>query len=95
MSNILYAVRQYRPNYCEGFINGIAHNMKYDEITSAPWFDNFKYEGFVEFIVERYTDDELIISALYKDGKRWVAGFACKENNKLAKDWRYLTCRTE
>ena len=84
-----YLVRQYRPNYFEGFKDSVVSGIEYDDITSVPWCDNFKRNGFVKFYISPYTDDELIFGAEYEDGTSWVAGFATKEDSKMAKDWRY------
>jgi hypothetical protein len=84
-----YLVRQYRPNFFSGFEDAVATGLAYDEITSAPWFENFRRNGFTEFKIEPYTDDELIVVAHYADGKFYVAGFATKEGSKMARDWRY------
>lgn len=86
-----YHVRQYRPAFFEGFENGVAHNIKFDALTSPPWFRWFEHEWFDRWLIEPYGNPspELIISAIYKSGERWVAGFACDVNNPFAKDWRY------
>ena len=88
----LYHVRQYRPNYFTGFINDVVYNKTYDQITEAPWFDNFKHGhdgGFEKFVIEPYGGEEFIISAYYKNGVHWVVGFAVKADSKFASDWRY------
>jgi hypothetical protein len=95
----LYHVRQYRPSFCSGFENAVVHDASYEKITEAPWFRNFQHEhdgGFEKFEIEPYGD-ELIISAIYKNGKHWVAGFAIKTDSKaeapdgglLVDNWRY------
>ena len=88
MSN-LYHVRQYRPNFFSGFDNAVIHNVTKDEILSAPWFRNFEHEGFAQFTVELYGNGELIISAKYKNGESWVAGFAVSTDSEMANNWRY------
>ena len=92
-----YLVRQYRPNYFSGFDNDVVRGVEYDDITKAPWMENFKHKGFTEFKVEPYSGDELIISAHYENGEHWVAAFALPEdsnemsnNGDLLRDnWRY------
>lgn len=96
----LYAVRQYRPGYCTGFENSAVKNIKYEDITKQEWFKNFEHEydgGFDKFVIAAYSGDELIISAYYKNGKHWVAGFALPMSSKekapdgrlLIDNWRY------
>lgn len=93
-----YLVRQYRPAYFSGFETEVARGVEYDKITEQSWFSNFKRAGFKKFTIEPYArGDELIISALYANGKSWVAGFALPEesemmsnNGDLMRDnWRY------
>ena len=91
-----YLVRQYRPNYFSGFINEVYRDIPYDEITKVPFCENFKHHGFKEFTIEAYGP-ELIISAHYDDGKRWVVAFAlpmdsdamATEGGLLRDNWRY------
>lgn len=98
MSDIKYLVRQYRPNYFSGFETQVVSGLSYDEITSAPFCENFKHGDFKCFTVSPYADgDELIIEAHYKNGAHWVAGFALPENSemmsnngdKMRDNWRY------
>jgi len=70
MSVPKYLVRQYRPNHFSGFDNDVVKGVEYDDITKAPWMENFKHSGFTEFKVEPYSGDELIISAYYENGDR-------------------------
>lgn len=92
-----YLVRQYRPAYFSGFDTEVVKGVPYDEITKAPWFENFKHNGFTEFKIEPYHEDELIVSAHYANGEHWVAAFALPEsssmmsnNGDLMRDnWRY------
>ena len=95
-----YAIRQYRPGFCSGFENQAVHNIEYDQILEQSWFNNFKHNydgGFDKFVIEPYSGDELIISAKYKNGKSWVAGFALPMDAKekapdgglLIDNWRY------
>ena len=91
-----YLVRQYRPNYFSGFENAVCRDVTYEGITQVPWCDNFKHDGFKEFKIESYGN-ELIISAYYEDGERWVVGFALPmgseamalEGGLLRDNWRY------
>lgn len=72
-------------------------DVSYEDITKAPWFENFRHEGFKEFTITPYYGDELIISAHYEDGKHYVAGFALPNNSEdmsnngdlLRDNWRY------
>jgi hypothetical protein len=93
----LYHVRQYHPSYCD-FEDAVAHNIAYDKILECSWFRNFEHNGgFEKFVIEPYARDELIISACYKNGKHWVAGFAIPITSKamspngdlMVNNWRY------
>jgi hypothetical protein len=94
---VKYLVRQYAPNYCTGFDLDAISGVEYDNILKAPWLDRFKYEGFKEFYLKPYYNDELIFGANYSDGKTWVAGFALPMNSKamapdgglMRNNWRY------
>ena len=96
----LYAVRQYRPGYCTGFKNETFRNIAYNKILDCSFFNNFKGDsdgGFDKFVIEPYSNDELIISAYYNNGKHWVAGFALPMLSKakapdgglMINNWRY------
>jgi hypothetical protein len=89
MNEPTYHVRQYRPNYFSGFDNAVVRDVSREAILQAPWFRNFEREGFDHFSVEPCSSGELIISAHYKDGAHWVAGFAVSIKHELAKNWRY------
>lgn len=80
--------RQYRPAYFTGFEDGVAYDLGYDEITTPPWFRNFEHDDFDRWEIEPYGA-ELIISAHYKDGQHWVAGFACDVTTAFARNFRY------
>ena len=95
-----YLVRQYRPAYFTGFHTSTAKDVEYGKILDCPWFRNFEHEhdgGFDKFVIEPYGGDELIISAYYKNGKHWVAGFALPDDSDqkapdgglLRDNWRY------
>lgn len=92
-----YLVRQYAPNFCEGFQLDVVRDVEYDDITKVPWCERFKSDGFVEFYLEPYGNGELIFGAKYKDGKSWVAGFAlpadsdakAPDGGLLRNNWRY------
>jgi len=87
-----YLVRQYRPNYFSGFEDAVEGPLPYDQITTASWFKNFQHQydgGFKKFEIEDYGNGELIISAIYNNGKHWVAGFATEVGSRMSKDWRY------
>ena len=91
-----YLVRQYRPAYFSGFTNCVCRDVEYDDITKVTWSENFKHSGFTHFSVEPYGG-ELIISAHYENGKRWVVGFALESDSDvkapdgglLRDNWRY------
>lgn len=92
-----YLVRQYRPAYVSGYENAVFKDVPYDKITSMPFCENFKHSGFKEFVIETYSDDELIVSAHYDNGEHWVVAFALPENSNdmspngdlLRDNWRY------
>ena len=96
MTEQLYLVRQYRPGYFSGFVNEVMRDVKFDDITKAPWCENFKHSDFSHFTIEPYGS-ELIIEAHYRDGKHWVVGFALPMNSEakasdgglLRDNWRY------
>lgn len=87
----VYHVRQYRPAYFSGFEDGVAKDLKRENLTAPAWFRNFESEDFDRWQVEPYgsPSPELIISAFYKNGERWVAGFACDVTDPFAQNWRY------
>jgi hypothetical protein len=95
-----YIVRQYRPAYFSGFEDVVCSGVSRDQITTAPWCEGFKRDGFTHFTVEPYEADELIISAHYSDGQHWVVGFALPDNSiavahdggLLRDNWRYKKC---
>ena len=97
MSKPKYLVRQYAPAYCTGFDLDVIKAVEYDDIIKCHWMERFKHSGFKEFVIKPYDGDELIISAHYKNGEHWVAGFALPENanerlpgGELLRDnWRY------
>lgn len=84
----LWHVRQYRPNFFSGFTNGVVRDVPYDDILKAPWFENFRHDGFERFSIEPYYDEQ-IIEAHYRDGEHMVAGFAVAADHPFASDWRY------
>lgn len=94
---VKYLVRQYRPAYFSGFDTEVASGIEYDKILDQPWFANFRSDGFTKFTIDPYYGDELIISAHYKNGEQWVAGFALAENSEqmsnngdlMRNNWRY------
>lgn len=49
--------------------------------------------GFSHWSIAPYpstgSPDEIIISAVYKDKKSWVAAFACPADSETSKGWRY------
>jgi hypothetical protein len=85
----LYHVRQYHPNFFEGFENTVVHNVSYEDILKPLWFRNFEHHDFHRFEIAPYGNGELIISAHYRSGEQWVAGFAIDTSHELANNWRY------
>ena len=75
----LYTVRQHRPAFVTGLEDQVVSGVAEGDLTNPnvlPWLKNFQSEGFVEFIVEPYYDDDRLVSARYSDGKSWVAAIA-------------------
>ncbi len=93
----LWHVRQYRPAYFSGFTNSVLRDVTWGQILTAPWLRNFKRDGFLHFSVNDYSGDEKIISAHYKNGEHWVAGFVLPTSSRevapdgglLRDNWRY------
>lgn len=60
-------IRQYRPDFFEGFNNETAQFNTLDEMLAIPWIKNFAaIQGFYRFRIDR---DHLI--AEYREGREW------------------------
>lgn len=92
----LFHVRQYRPNYFTGFENIVVRDVPEDQILQVKFLRDWEARdaedciGFKEWLIEPYPSGELLISATYANGQRWVAAFAVDAAHPMAKDWRYV-----
>ena len=86
----LFTVRQYRPAFFEGFDNAVVEHVDEKDLMNPavlPWLKNFQHAddptyAFVKFYVEEAFGKDKIVSALYNNGKHWVAAIAQPEGDR-------------